>query len=102
MIYELRVYTILPGKMRDFIQAFSDIPVRLFEKHGARLIGAWQPSIGQNNQFTYILGFKDLADQERFWNDFRQDPELRNYLGGTFTSHINNSILRPVPGSPLQ
>ena len=41
MVYEHRTYNILPGKMQEFVEAFGNVIVPLFEKHGAELIGAW-------------------------------------------------------------
>ncbi len=103
MIYEHRTYNILPGKMPEFIEAFGDMVVPLFEKHGARLIGTWETAIGHNNEFTYILGFKDLADQERFWRVFRQDEQLKKYRqGGTRVAYVASKILHPTTYSPLK
>ena len=102
MIYEHRTYSILPGKMGEFTEAFGTI-VPLFAKHGAKMIGAWQTSIGTSNEFVYILGFENMAAQEKFWAAFRQDPGMKAYLaGGVRTDHVVNKILRPVACSPLQ
>jgi len=87
----------------EFIEAFGEIIVPLFEKHGAKLIGAWQTAIGQSNEFVYILGFKDLADRERFWQVLPQDEQFRAYIqGGTRIAFIVSKILRPIPNSPLK
>ena len=102
MIYEHRTYSILPGKMGEFTEAFGTI-VPLFAKHGAKMVGAWQTSIGSNNEFVYILGFENMAAQEKFWADFRNDEGFKVYArGGVRTDHVVNKILRPVACSPLQ
>jgi len=89
--------------MSEFVEAFGTTIVPLFEKHGAKLIGAWQTAIGQSNEFIYILGFKDLTDRERFWSALPQDEQFRTYLqGGVRTAYIKNTILRPISSSPLQ
>ena len=103
MIFEHRTYNIVPGKMPEFIKAFGDMIVPLFEKHQAKLVGSWQTSIGQNNEFVYILGFKDLADQERFWQVFRQDPKFMEYLqGGIRVASSISKILQATTYSPLK
>ena len=102
MIYEHRTYNLLPGKMAEFVEAFGTI-VPLFEKHGAKLIGAWQTFIGQNNEFVYILGFANLGALEKFWDSFRLDEQLKKYMaGGVRTAYVVNKILRPVAYSPLK
>ena len=102
MIYEHRTYYILPGKMPEFTEAFGTI-VPLFEKHGAKLIGAWQTAIGQNNEFVYILGFEDLKHQEKFWQDFRRDEIFQKYMQAEpRVAYVISKILRPQPYSPLK
>lgn len=103
MIYEHRTYNLLPGKMPEFVEGFGNIIVPLFAKHGAKLIGAWQTAIGQSNEFVYILGFEDLADQERFWRVFRQDEEFKKYMqGGARVAYVVSKILAPTTFSPLK
>jgi len=103
MVYEHRTYNILPGKMPEFVEAFGEMIVPLFEKYGAKLVGAWQTAIGQNNEFVYILGFKDLAEQEKFWHVFRQDEQYKAYRqGGTRVAFVISKILHATSYSPLK
>ena len=103
MVYEHRTYNILPGKMPEFVEGFGNMIVPLFKKHGAELIGAWQTAIGQNNEFVYILGFKNLAEQEKFWCAFRQDEQFKAYMqSGIRVAFAVNKILLPTSYSPLK
>ena len=34
MIYELRRYRVMPGRMPDLLERFDTVTVKLFEKHG--------------------------------------------------------------------
>jgi hypothetical protein len=36
MIYELRIYHCLPGRLPALIKRFETVTMRLFEKHGFR------------------------------------------------------------------
>ena len=90
------------GGWVGFIEAFGKIIIPVFKKHGAKLIGAWQPSIGQNNEFVYILAFENLAQQESFWKAFHQDEEVAAYKkGGARVAYVTNKIIKPTPFSPL-
>ena len=102
MIYEHRSYYILPGKLSEFTERFGGL-VPLFEEHGGKLVGAWQSSIGQNNEFVYILGFEDLNHREKFWQDFRQDERFEQYQKEEpRVAYIINKILHPTAYSPLR
>jgi hypothetical protein len=41
MIYEYRAYYIVPGRMPDIQRRFGDITMKLFGKHGIRVVGFW-------------------------------------------------------------
>ena len=67
---------------RDFFGGyccFNDVAlcvVNLREKHGFRPVGFWTTVIGASNQdLTYLLEWKDLAERERVWAGFMSDPD---------------------------
>ena len=45
MIYELRTYQVVPGKMKNLNDRFANITLPLFEKHGMKVIGFWETTI---------------------------------------------------------
>jgi hypothetical protein len=49
MIYELRVYHSVPGRLPALIKRFETVTVRLFEKHGIRQMGFWTVAVGESN-----------------------------------------------------
>ena len=50
MIYELRVYTAVPGRLSDVSARFRNYTDRLFTKHGFKAVGYWTNLIGPSNQ----------------------------------------------------
>ena len=40
-IYELRVYTTLPGRMPKLLERFQNHTLKIWEKHGIRQVGFW-------------------------------------------------------------
>lgn len=108
MIYELRIYEAMPGKMAALQQRFADHTVRLFEKHGMKVIGFWTNYVGgPSNQLIYMLAYEDLAERERCWAAFAADPEWQkareeSERDGPLTARIMSSFLRPTRFSPLQ
>ena len=66
MIYELRIYECVPGRLPDLNKRFSTITLKIWEKHGIKQAGFWTTIIGESNQtLYYMLQFDSLADREK-------------------------------------
>ena len=52
MLYELRIYEILPGKMSAIIDRFANITLGYFRTHGFRPLLFAEPVIGTRNQLV--------------------------------------------------
>lgn len=108
MIYEERVYKIMPGRMADIKNRFAEVTMRLFERHGIKVIGFWQPVFGPSmNELYYIVAYEDLAHRERAWHAFVNDPEwiqakAESEKNGQLVADVANRILKPTEFSPLQ
>ena len=108
MIYELRVYECVPGRLPALNKRFETVTLRLWEKHGIRQAGFWTTLIGQNNQrLYYLLEWENLAEREQKWNAFMADPEwlkarAQSEKDGPILAKITNEILAPTPYSKVQ
>lgn len=102
MIYELRVYHCVPGRLPALIKRFADHTVRLFEKHGIQQAGFWTVAVGENNQdLIYMLKWDSLDDRQKRFAAFQSDPEWvaarsKSEEGGPLVASITNSILMPT------
>ena len=102
MIYELRVYHCLPGRLPALIKRFETVTIRLFEKHGIRQAGFWTVAIGESNQdLIYILQWESLADRDKRFASFQADPEWiearrKSEEDGPIVASVVNSILAPT------
>ena len=75
MIYELRIYRALPGRMPALLKRFETQTLRIWEKHGIRQAGFWTTLVGEsNNDLTYLLAWDSLAEREK--PDRRQHSEF--------------------------
>jgi len=52
MLYELRVYNALPGKLPALNDRFAEHTMGFFKKHGIGMLGFWTAEIGTSNQLT--------------------------------------------------
>ena len=108
MVYEERVYKILPGRMPDIKKRFATVTMRLFDRHGITVVGFWQPLFGPTtNELCYICAFSDLNERERAWQSFISDPEwiqakAESEKNGPLVADISVRILKPTEFSPLQ
>lgn len=108
MIYELRVYRCVPGRLPDLNKRFESVTLRIWQKHGIRPVGFWTTMIGESNQdLTYLLEWKDLAERERVWGGFMKDPEwlaarAKTEENGPIVANITNTILAPTAFSRMK
>ena len=107
MIYEYRVYEAMPGKLPALNARFREVTIRLFEKHGLKVVGFWETVVGTSNQLHYMLSFQNLGDRERAWAAFGSDTEwlaarAASEKDGPLVARVQNSIWRPTDYSPMQ
>ena len=108
MIYELRVYHCVPGRLPALLKRFDTITLKLWEKHGIRQAGFWTVAVGESNQdLYYMLQWESLAEREAKWDTFAADPEwlekrAETEKDGQIVASISNSFLQPTSFSSVQ
>jgi hypothetical protein len=108
MIYELRAYEAVPGKLPQLIKRFDEHTISIWRKHGIDALGFWTTVIGKsNNSLTYILRWQSLADREAKWALFQNDPAWHkardeSERDGPLVANIQNQMLAPTSFSALQ
>ena len=60
MIYELRVYETVPGRLPALHRRFRTNTLRIFERLGIRSVAYWEDYIGISNRLTYILAWERM------------------------------------------
>lgn len=108
MLYELRIYECVPGRLPDLNKRFDTITLKLWEKHGIKQAGFWTTVIGESNQtLYYMLVWDSLADREKKWNAFGADPEwlsarAQTEANGAIVANVKNFILAPTSYSAVK
>jgi len=108
MLYELRVYQPLPGRMAKLQNRFRDQLLSIWERHGIRPVGFWTTLLGESsNELTYILAWDSLADRELKWTAFQEDPAWHRVRDeserdGPIVATISSQILTPTVFSALK
>jgi hypothetical protein len=108
MIYELRIYRAMPGRLPALLSRFQDHTLRIWEKHGIRQAGFWTTLVGESNQeLTYLLAWESLAEREERWAAFQADPDWvatrkESEKDGPLVRDIRNQLLAPTAFSALR
>ena len=83
MIYEMRVYRCVPGRLPDLLKRFETITLALWDKHGIKQAGFWTTLVGESNQdLTYFVAWGSLAERDQKWGAFQADPGMDPQTGG--------------------
>jgi len=108
MIYELRVYHAVPGRLPDLLKRFDTITLKIWERHKIEQAGFWTVLVGDSNQaLYYLLKWESLADRETKWNKFQADPEwhqkrAETEKNGAIVARVSNSFLTPTSFSSVK
>ena len=107
MIYELRIYRCIPGRLPALLKRFEtktlDLeearhpPGRLLDRADRR--GQQRPAL--------LLAWELLAEREQIWNAFQADPawhsaRAESEKDGPIIANIKSSILAPTAFSAMK
>jgi hypothetical protein len=107
VLYEYRRYSIVPGKRAALSQRFEKVTVPIWEHHGIKAVGFWEPVVGLSNELHYLLAWDDMAEREARWNAFQADPEWiskrdQSEEAGPLQAKIYNELWIPTSYSELK
>jgi hypothetical protein len=108
MIYELRIYHSVPGRLPALLSRFQNHTLRIWEKHGIKQAGFWTTLIGESNQqLTYFLAWESLAEREKKWGAFMADPEwlatrAETEKDGQIVENVSSQFLAPTAFSSVK
>ncbi len=108
MIYEMRIYHCVPGRLPALLKRFDTITLKLWEQHGIRQAGFWTTYVGGSNQtLTYMLAWESLAERETKWAAFQSDQtwisaRAETEKDGAIVANIVNELLVPTSFSSVK
>ena len=75
MIYELRTYTLMPGKQGEYLKLNQEVgrPTR-GDKYG-KLEGSWTTEFGLLNQYVHLWSYPSLDERERLRADLQKNTD---------------------------
>ena len=108
MIYELRIYHCIPGRLPALLNRFETITLKLWERHGIKQAGFWTVGIGDANQdLQYLFEWESLAAREKKQAAVATAPEwlekrAATEADGQIVASVNNQILMPTKFSSVK
>ena len=107
MIYELRTYIVLPGRMPDILDRFRTKTMAIFARLGFEILGFWtvtEPHV--DRELVYLLRWDSEAASEAGWAVFRDDPEwieTRSVTeeSGTLVEEVEEKTMVATDFSPM-
>jgi len=96
MIYEMRSYRAMPGRMPDLLKRFDTITLKLFEKHGIKNEMYWTPTDAEHkdNTLIYIVSHESEEAAKKNWAAFQADPD---WIKARDASEADGKILAKAP-----
>ncbi len=108
MIYEQRIYHVMPGRMPDLLKRFEEVTLPIWARLGIRQAGFWTVLIGDSSSvLIYLLAWDSMAEREQKWPVFMADPEwlekrAKTEANGTLVGSIVNAFLQPTAFSSVK
>lgn len=108
--FNLRVYSVLPGKLDAFRNRWRDFAVPIYEHHGLPSVGWWvaeQKDAAGNDQFVCLLAGESIPAILKSIGEFHQDAdwiriEKETEAGGKLRSGVTAYKLTPTDFSALK
>jgi hypothetical protein len=77
-VFELRIYSVLPGRMDAMNARFKNHTNALLVKHHMTLIGFWQPQGDDaSKKLYYLVAHPSRKEAEANWKAFVDDPDWK-------------------------
>lgn len=110
MLYELRIYECVPGRLPALHDRFRTTTTKKFAQYGIKAIGFWTDVYGISNRLTYLIQWESEAERERKWGAFASDPEWlaaraaseAPERGGPIVARVINTLMTPTDYSDLK
>jgi len=81
MIYELRTYTLYPGKQGEYLRLNVEVGRKIRGDNYGRLAGSWTTEFGTLNQYVHLWEYPSLEERERLRGELgKNDAWAKEYV----------------------
>lgn len=107
MIYETRLYQVVPGRMADVLAWYGGPGAKIFARLCFRMVGAWTGSDpDRENDMTILLAWESTEQRDLAFKALNADPEFNTtykalHAAGKAYGGVTKTFMRPTGFSPL-
>ena len=81
MIYELRTYTLIPGKQAEYLKLNLEVGRKIRGDDYGRFAGSWTTEFGTLNQYVHLWEYPSLDERERLRGQLaKNDAWTKEYV----------------------
>ena len=104
MIYEERIYTIVTGRMAEYMKNYEELGLPVQRKVLGTLVGFFNTEIGGLNKVVHIWGYDSLDERLEKREKLANHPDWPRYLETNLKLIVEqeNRVLIPASFSPLK
>jgi hypothetical protein len=105
MLYELRTYEAMPGKL-PALNTHLEVAAGLFKKHGLGVLGFWTEEFGASIQVSYMWMYETFEARQKKLEAFGSDSAWQQQVAeetereGAIVAQVHNAMLQLTPYSP--
>lgn len=100
MIVDHRTYTMVPGRLKAFLELYEQEGLPVQRKYLGEPLGYYIVETGPQNQVVHLWGYESAADREHRRTQMEQDPDWIAYRRKSGEAgnvqHQENKLLRPA------
>lgn len=101
MIFDHRVYTVRPNRVRDFLALYEQQGLPLQRQYLGEPLGFFYTYIGNLGQIIHLWQFDSLEDRDERRNAMEADPRWQEYrekvIETDYLLNMENRILKAAP-----
>ncbi|HTV73705.1 MAG TPA: NIPSNAP family protein [Candidatus Acidoferrales bacterium] len=105
MIVDLRTYTVAPGKLKAYLEAYEREGYPIHIRYLGEPIGYFTTEVGTLNRVVHLWKYESMAEREQRRAALEVDPDWvawrRKSAEGGYLVHQENTILTSTRFSPI-
>jgi len=105
MIFDLRIYTLHPGKTAEWLKMYEQYGHPTQVKHCGEPVFYATTEVGTLNQVVHVWQYKSQAEREKKRNALMKDPAFKDYMrrSAEMGAHLHQEsrLLKSTSFSPL-
>lgn len=99
MIYELKTYSIAPGRMSDCHRLYGEEGYAHFKPFEPNLLGYFTSEVGDLNRLVQIWKFESYEQRQQMLSSLRASPDFRRFGEkiGPLLQNQSCMLMSPAP-----